>query len=95
MMPSAPDMPQGMGLPAAGWEQGRDACAEEDSPSQPPNTVTGQEELSVTSAPDGYVLTCFLSAPPLVYSLQAVFTNCGTKGRQNSNLVSGSVCARG
>ncbi|KAM6208069.1 centrosomal protein kizuna [Sarcoramphus papa] len=54
VMPSPPSVPQGMALPAAGWEQGRDARTAEGSPLQPPNPPAAQEEPSVSSAPDGH-----------------------------------------
>ncbi|NXQ95380.1 KIZ protein, partial [Sagittarius serpentarius] len=54
VMPSTPGVPQGTSLPAAGWEQGRDARAVESSLLQPPNPPVAQEEPSVGSTPDGF-----------------------------------------
>ncbi|XP_010010411.1 PREDICTED: centrosomal protein kizuna [Nestor notabilis] len=49
-----PSVPQGSASPAAGWELGSDAHAEEDSPAHTPNPPVEQEELpSVSSAPGG------------------------------------------
>ncbi|XP_059684438.1 centrosomal protein kizuna [Gavia stellata] len=53
-MPSAPGMLRGMASPADGWEQGRDACAAEGSPLQPPDPPAAQEEPSVSAAPGGH-----------------------------------------
>ncbi|KAM4681539.1 centrosomal protein kizuna [Amazona ochrocephala] len=47
-----PSVPQGLAVPVADWEQGRDAHAAEDSPLHTPSTHMEQEEQpSVSSAP--------------------------------------------
>ncbi|XP_075003999.1 centrosomal protein kizuna isoform X2 [Calonectris borealis] len=54
VMPSTPDVPQGMASPADGWERGRDAHTAEGSLLQPPSPPAAQEEPSVSSALGGH-----------------------------------------
>ena len=77
-------MLQGTASPGSGWERGGGAHTAEGSPLQPPSPPTAQEEPSVSSAPDGYVLTCVLPAGThlLAWALEAVFTAGLMRGTQ-------------